>query len=48
MSMTCPEITKEVKIKGSMKDLFKDEIETEIIETITNIMDVRKQRLGER
>ena len=25
MSMTCPEIRKEVEVKGDMKDLFKDE-----------------------
>ena len=45
LSLTCPEIRKEYKVKGDMKQIYKDEIEEEIIETITNIMNIRKQKL---
>ena len=44
----CPEIRNEIQVKGNMKDIYDDDIKEDIIETITNIMELRKQKLGSK
>ena len=48
LSLMCPEIRNEIQVKGNMKDIYDDDIKEDIIETITNIMELRKQKLGSK
>ena len=48
LSLMCPEIRNEIQVKGNMKDIYDDDIKENIIETITNIMELRKQKLGSK
>ena len=44
-SFQCPIIRKELEIKGSITDIFKEEIETETIKTILKISKYREENL---
>ena len=46
LSLLCPEIKKEIIVRGDIKEIYKDNIEDNIIDTLTKIMEVRKQKLG--
>ena len=44
MSMQCPEVKKVMKIEGNMEDIYKETIKKEIVETITNITKIRREK----
>ena len=44
MGFQCPEIVKELKISGSLEDIYKEDIPIETIRTIAKISDIRKSR----
>ena len=41
-SLNCPETRKETEIKGNLCDIFKENIGTGIVETLTKIVEIRK------
>ena len=41
-----PEIRKDVEVKGSLSDIYKNEIKPETIETAVKIAEFRKRNLG--
>ena len=44
MGFQCPEILKEVQIKGRLEDIYRDDISIETIRTIMQISEIRKSR----
>ena len=44
MSMQCPEVKQVMKIEGNMEDIYKETIKKEIVETITNITKIRREK----
>ena len=45
MGFQCPEIKKELIVKGNIEDIYRDNIKMETIQTITKIIEIRKRRL---
>ena len=45
MSVQCPQIKKQIEIKGKLTDIYKEEIEDQTIETIVKISNYRKRML---
>ena len=43
----CPEIRKEIEIKGCIEDIYKDEMKPETIKTMTKILELRKSRMDQ-
>ena len=43
LSMQCPVIKKNVTVKGDMSDIYKEDINIEIIQTISKISEFRKE-----
>ena len=44
-SLQCKVVKSEINIKGKIEDIYKEEIKMEIVETITNIAELRKLKL---
>ena len=45
MSFQCTEIKKEIEIKGSISDVYKENIKSETIQTLIKISELRKRIL---
>ena len=48
MSFQCPKVKSEIKVKGQYEDIFAEEIPSELIETVENIVKYREKYLEER
>ena len=48
MAFQCPEVRKSIKVEGSPKEIFQENIREETIKTIQRIMALRKQTLENR
>ena len=48
MSFQCPKVKSEIKVKGQYEDIFAEEIPSELIETVENIVKHREKYLEER
>ena len=44
LGFQCPEIKKELKVRGSLEDIYKENIPIETIRTLAKISDIRKSR----
>ena len=42
----CQAIKSQIEVKGKMKDLYKENIKTETIETIMKITELRKEKMN--
>jgi hypothetical protein len=40
----CPEIKKEMEVKGCIEDMYKEEIKLETVRTMTKILEIRKTK----
>ena len=45
MAFQCSEITKELTMKGNLEDIFSENIKLETVETLTKIVEIRKQKI---
>ena len=44
MGYQCPEIKKEMEVKGCIEDMYKEEIKLETVRTMTKILEIRKTK----
>ena len=47
MSLQCPEIIKHVNVKGNLSDIYKHKISYDIVRTLTEISEYRKEKAQE-